>query len=238
MSLPAQPSPFDVGPVGPEAGGTRTEFRERLLTLDRDLADLAADVGGAIAPVNRAFSTGEHGVVVAETERHLSVVARCRALEDAGFVIIAREAPVAIDLRWIVAIVRVIIDIECSSKLLVHIAQTLTHVRPEAMPASARQVTERLAGSSRRIFVSGVRAWRRRDALAVHELDGSDDEVDRLQEGLVAELYLGQHRVEDVVALALVGRYYERLADHGVALARHVAWAITGDRPGARWTGS
>ena len=237
MSVPALPPPFEVGPTPPGDDDVRVGFRARLLALDRDLTVLADDVAAAIGPVNRAFLTGDRDLVADETQRHLALAARCRELEDAGFVIIAREAPVAVDLRWIVAIMRAIVDVERSSKLLVHVAESVADVHVDALRSTARWVSERLADSSRRIFVSGVRAWRQRDGLAVHELDGSDDEVDRLQEGLIAELSVGGHRVEDVVTLALVGRYYERLADHGVALAQHVAWAITGDRPGARWQG-
>ena len=227
--LPADPTrePWSGSDAGP-----RAHFQAQLRDLDAALVAIAEDVARAIAPANRALLDGLPAEAD-ERARDSAVRGRYRELEDACFVLIAREAPVGVDLREVVAIVRAVTDIERSSKLLVHIAETFADVHPERMADGVRIALRMLAQSSERIFTSGVTAWQHRDGLAVNELHELDDEVDRLQAGLLSELYLGRHPVEQVVALALLGRYYERLADHGVALAYHIAWAVTGLRAGA-----
>ena len=68
------------------------------------------------------------------------------------------------------------------------------------------------------------------DALAANELEDADDQVDLLQKVLLTDLYTGEQSVEEAVSLALIARYYERIADHGVEIARQVSFVVTGDR--------
>lgn len=228
--LPAHRSsaPWDDG------GTARADYRARLRDLDRELVALATGIATAVGPANAAFLGGDDRAIARQQQRDDHVRGRCRALEDACFVLIAREAPVATDLREVVAIVRAVTDLERASRLLVHIVTTLDRIHPPGMAAPLRTALRLLADASRRIFRGGADAWSERDGLAVNELRHLDDRVDRLQERLLSELYLGDHPVEDVVAVALLARYFERLADHGVALARHVSWVVTGDRVGTR----
>jgi phosphate transport system protein len=75
-----------------------------------------------------------------------------------------------------------------------------------------------------------VDAWRRHDPLAATELQVRDDHADLLQKVLLTDIYTGSQSVEESVSLALIARYYERIADHGVEMARQVTYFLTGDR--------
>lgn len=229
MRLPPEPQrrPWERAPHG-----SRTGFRMQLATLDRDLVAIAEDLA---ASTHRVLDGLETPATSASPAAHADDADRrrsCRALEDRGFVLIAREAPVAADLREVVAVTRAITDLERCSRLLVHIADAIDRLGP-VPPGRLRGSLRDLAAATRRILAGGVEAWRERDGLAVNELRRLDDEVDRLQEELLSELYVDDHAVEEVVAAALLARHLERLADHGVALAGHVSWAVTGDRVGS-----
>lgn len=233
---PGDDDPGTAPPAGLERaapwaeGDGRPEYRDQLAAIDAALLRLAEEVVDRLARVSTALVEGGRGVVGETAAWHGTIEGRCRRLEDDCFVLVARQAPVAADLREVFAVIRSINDVERSAKLLRHLAESLRHTEPPVLSASLRAAVEVLAGASRSIFGGGVRAWRDRDGLAINELEELDDEVDRLQERLLAELYRGGHRTEDVAALVLLARWYERLADHGVELARHVSWAVTGDR--------
>lgn len=232
MSVPLSQDPgrrpWDVGP-----DGARSRYRADLLDIDRRLVAIGEDVAASAHVVITGLMTGDRMVredahrVDAERRR------RCRLLEDRCFVLIAREGPVAADLREIVAVTRAITDLERSSRLLVHIAEAVGTVDVGGLPAALRATLEDIADAARSTFTGGVQAWRGRDGLAVNELRALDDEVDGLEEALLSDLYGGELPVEDVVEIALLSRFFERLADHGVALGAHISWAVTGDRVSA-----
>jgi phosphate transport system protein len=91
-----------------------------------------------------------------------------------------------------------------------------------------RQVAE-LGRVATAVFRDGVDAWRRRDGLALRELDEADTEVDRLSDSLLDQ---AEHLSDaaQLMALGLLARYWERIADHGVSFAQHSTFAVTGER--------
>jgi phosphate transport system protein len=212
------------------ASGSRVRFQERLATCDRALVSVGRTVGSAIAPVTAAFIEADTYAASELIGGPLQVDAECTRLEDACYLLLAREAPVAGDLRRVVAVLRSVADIQRSANLLRHVATALTWIHPPSMPDDLRQTIGQLGAMSGEIFLAGVTAWDAHDGLAANELDGADDQVDLLQKWLLTELYTGRQSVEEAVSLALVARYYERVADHGVEMARQVAYFLTGDR--------
>ena len=210
---------------------SRAAFSEQLEAIDRELVATAVLVSDLIHPVTTAFLEADaHGAgraIVVDTE----VDRRCVLLEERCFELLARQSPVAGDLRRVVAALRSIADIQRSGDLLSHVAESLAWVHPPSMRDELRDLLARLGHVSGQVFAGAVDAWRRHDALAAVELQHLDDEVDLLQKSLLTELYLGGQTVEEAVSLALICRYYERIADHGVEMARQVAFFLTGDRP-------
>lgn len=207
----------------------RVEFHTQLDACDRLLIEAASLVADAIVPVTTAFLqadtyASQHITGLEEVQR------RCTELEDAGYLLLARQAPVAGDLRRVIAVLCCAREVQRSANLLGHIRDSLTWVHPPSMPEQLRQVISQLGAVSSEIFYGGVEAWRRHDGLAAPELETRDDQVDLLQKVLLTEIYTGQQSVEESVSLALISRYYERIADHGVELARQVSYFITGDR--------
>ena len=210
--------------------GTRVEFREHLRLLDEMLITLASRVAESIVPTTQSFLEADHHRA-SELIAADSVMGRdCIALEDACYLLIARESPVAGDLRRCVAVLRSVADIQRSSNLLSHVVESLTWVHPPSMGTEIRDMVERLGDVSADIFRRAIDSWRKHDGLAANELEAADDQADLLQKELLAELYTGSQSVEEAVSLALIARYYERVADHGVELARQVTYFLTGER--------
>ena len=206
----------------------RSEFHESLDALDDEFVTTALIVVEALPRVSRAFLGGDHDSVAATRETARFVATRCRSVEDRGFVLLAREAPVAGDLRRLVALLRMCTDVDRSASLLAHVSESVLRFDPRGLPLDIRRQLEELAGRAADVFRRGVDAWRRKDGLAVNEVDAFDEDVDRLHDLILDR---APHvRGDEHVVLGLVARYYERIADHGVALARDATFVVTGER--------
>jgi phosphate transport system protein len=212
------------------AGTSRVQFHQQLEDCNTRLVEAAAVVADAVLPVTTAFLEADQYRADDFVETARLNRQRCRDLEEACYLLLARQSPVAVDLRRVVATLRSAASIERSGDLLRHVAESLAWVHPPSMPGELRTTIEQLGERTSRVCSIAVDAWRRHDPLAAVELDQLDDEVDMLQKVLLTEIYTGHQSVEESVTLALIARYYERIADHGVEMARQVAYFLTGDR--------
>lgn len=217
-----------------QPGGSRVRFQQKLATCDDELVGVAVLVRDAIVPVTTAFLQADSHIAGKAIEADREVDARCLRLEEACYALLAQESPVAGDLRRVVAVLRSVQDVQRSGDLLRHVAESLRWVHPPSMAQELRSLISQLGEVCQHIFSAGIDAWLRHDPLAANELDERDDQVDLLQKVLLTELYTGQQSVEESVSLALIARYYERIADHGVELARQVAYFVTGERVSGR----
>jgi phosphate transport system protein len=225
-------------PLGGPEGGTgdrgepvRAVFEEAMDECDRRLLAAGRAVAAGVVPMTQAFLDGDAQTAARLIAADRDVDVAGRELEDRVFLLIARQSPVAGDLRRLVAVLRSTHDVVRSGDLLRHVGESLTWIHPPSLPAKLRETVGQLGGVSEMLFTRGLDAWARRDALAANELEQEDDQVDLLQKVLLTDLYTGRQSVEEAVSLALIARYYERIADHGVEIARHTAYVVTGQRP-------
>jgi phosphate transport system protein len=159
---------------------------------------------------------------------------RYARLEFRVFEIMARQQPVAGDLRFLVAATRILYEIERSGDLAVNGAKGLVRREGYTMPPSIHALVARLARSSADLFARGLEALRTLDAGAAVEIDKADDEIDKV----VGELYRMVGTNSDdmgfdlAIELSRIGRYLERIGDHAVNIAEHVTFVVTGSFPG------
>lgn len=217
-------------PLGSPGNELRSEYRARLDGIDDELVGGALLVAEAMPAITRAFLIGDPACIDEARGHAADILERCRHVEEQGFVLIAREAPVSGDLRRLVAILRLVNDVERAGRLMRHVAESVERMDPRLLPAELRQQLQELAHRSVEVFRRGLDAWRQRDALAVHELSRLDNDVDTLRTGLLVHARELDGAPSDVLVLGLLGRYFERLADHGVAFAQHVTFVVTGER--------
>ena len=210
---------------------SRLAFAGQLDALDAELVAVASLVAETVEPVTAAFLAGDRRDAGVAMTLETEIAQRCTALEDECMAVLARQAPVAGDLRRVVAVLRGVGDVRRTASLLRHVAASLRWVNPPSLRPTLRTLISQLGGTSAGVFAGAVDAWRRRDPLSVVELHGLDDRADLGQKLLLGELYQGGQSLEAAVSIALVARYYERIADHGVELAAQLTFALTGDRP-------
>ena len=208
----------------------RAEFHAQLEDLEQQLVSAAEQVGAAIQPVTRAFLRRDHAAAEAWAEQNQRLSADCRQLEEDGYTLLARQSPVAGDLRRIIAVLRHAADVQRTGDLLRHVVASLSWIDPLLLPSELRDLIEEFGQLVSGLVQQAVDAWDHSDSLAALDLARADDEVDRLQRELLAALCSGTCSVEEGVSLALLARYYERMGDHAVELARGVTYAVTGER--------
>ena len=156
-------------------------------------------------------------------------------LEERCYQLLALQQPMATDLRALVTAVRMIAEIERSGDLAVNITKAARRMYGVELTPKLRGLIERLGESSSRLFRLAIDAYVDRDAALAAALDDMDDAVDSLHRDYIAAIFethdSGVTELQPAVQLALVGRYYERIADHAVNIGERVRYMVTGWLP-------
>jgi phosphate transport system protein len=228
------PVPGDLPPLrvveGADGTPLRNEYAARLSEVEDAFALAALRVLERLPRLTEALLSADRSLGPELREVEVEVRQRCAAVEEQCFLLLALEAPVSRDLRRVVSLLRTVHDVERAATLARHLAEAPARLDARFLPDDLQLQLRELATRSVDVLRRGVEAWCRRDALAVHDVVADDAEVDRLRTRMLVRARDAEGSVDDLVTLTLVGRYLERLADHGVALARHTAFAETGDR--------
>ena len=145
--------------------------------------------------------------------------------------IIARQQPVASDLRALVTALRMSADLERMGDLAHHVAKLARLRHPEsAVPAELLPMLEAMGETAEKIATKTGVVISTRDVVLAAQVEKDDDEMDLLHRQLISALIAPTwvHGVETAIDLTLLGRYYERYADHAVSVARRVIFLVTG----------
>jgi phosphate transport system protein len=155
-------------------------------------------------------------------------------LEDRSFQLIAQQQPVATDLRVLITTIHLTADLERMGDLAAHVARIARLRYPDsAVPAEARDVISQMGEVARSLVTKVADVVDGRDIELAHAIEDEDDSMDALRRKLFT-LVLSPNWVqgtEAAIDMTLLGRYYERYADHAVAVARRTIFIVTGSRP-------
>jgi len=212
----------------------RQQFDEELKAITDQLVEMTRLVGSAMQRATTALLDAD--LVLAE-----SVIAadeqidRLNAeLEEQAISTMARQAPVATDLRLIVAGLRMSADLERMGDLARHVAKIARMRYPDsAIPPEVRDTIVEMGQVAERLVIKTGAIVAGRDIEAAAELETEDDIMDRLHRSLFTTLLDDDwaYGIETAIDLTLIGRYYERYADHAVSVARRVVFLVTGEHP-------
>jgi phosphate transport system protein len=211
----------------------RDAYHEELDSLTGDLVDLAVLVGSAMGRATAALLDAD--VQMAETVIAGDTVIddRYHEIEERAFGLFARQQPVATDLRVLVTSLRMVADIERAGDLALHVAKVARRRHPAAaIPGELRSTILEMGQVAQRIMAKAADVIAQRDVELAHELETDDDQMDDLHRKLFGVI-LGEKwegGIESAIDVTLVGRYYERFADHAVSVARRVVYLVTGER--------
>lgn len=158
------------------------------------------------------------------------------SLEERCYTTLARQQPMASDLRMVVAVLRTIHEIERTGDLMVNVAKTTRRLYPVELPDAIRRLIERMGNQAGLQLRMAIEAFAESDCARAMALEDMDDIMDELQRELFRTIFaLGradEAGLQQMVQIALVGRYYERMADHAVNIGERVTYMVTGEIPG------
>lgn len=212
----------------------REEFRADLHTVSQLLVDMAEAVRAAMRNATRALLTADRAAAEAVIARDAEIDSLYAQVESLVSDLLVRQAPVATDLRTVVTALHVAADLERMGDLADHVAKTALRRHPSpAVPAELRTIFESMADVADRIADKIANVLSKPDADLAAELERDDDAMDQLHRDLFGTLLddAWPYGVETAIDGALLGRFYERYADHAVNAGRHVLYLITGEHP-------
>ena len=172
----------------------------------------------------QALLTGDNEVLQKLAERDRVIDALYREIEELVNREILLQAPVAADLRFLLSVLRIVPELERSHDLVMQIGSRANHILGEDLSPRCRGLVERMGKLASDMWRQSVDSWYQRDRTIGLILDGRDEEMDELHASLLAELASGRMAIPVTMEMTLVARFYERLGDHAVNIARRVAY--------------
>jgi phosphate transport system protein len=211
----------------------REHYRDELEDINNCLVEMANSVGSAMSKATTALLDADVAVadLVIEGDEHIDAVRQ--GIEERCFTLLARQQPVATDLRMITTAMRIVGDLERMGDLAVHVARLARMRFPDhAVPQEVRPIFLEAGAVAARLVAKTATAIATLDAAAAEALDADDDVMDGLHRQLFREVLSDAwpHGIEPAIDVTLLGRYYERFADHAVSVARRVVYLVTGER--------
>ncbi len=209
----------------------RSVFQDELDSVSQTLFELSVMVSDSMAKATRALMSKNLSLA----EEVISYDEKIDTVQhdlDARIIdIIARQQPVASDLRALVTALRMSADLERMGDLADHVAKVVRLRHPAAaVPDQLMALIESMGVTAEKIAAKTGVVISTRDTVLAAQLEKDDDEMDLLHRQLISALIAPtwEHGVETAIDLTLLGRYYERYADHAVSVARRVIFLVTG----------
>ncbi|ALJ19632.1 phosphate signaling complex protein PhoU [Microbacterium sp. No. 7] len=210
----------------------REVFHQSLEDVQSRLVEISELVTVAIDKATRAFATSDVALAEEVIEADEVIDAKAVTLDELGIEILARQQPVARDLRIVVAALRISASLERMGDIAEHIAQ-LTRMRfPErAIPKGLKGTFKKMGELDVEVARTLTELLRHSDLSLVDELRNLEDRLDHhhvsVFEKVLSDSWEGE--ASATVDATLASRYLERFADHAVSVAKKVAYLATGD---------
>lgn len=208
----------------------RDAFHEDLDKISDQLVDMTKLVGTALERATAALLEGDRTIAESVIAADDDIDALRREVDDLAVDLLARQQPVATDLRMVVTAMHMSSDIERMGDLARHIAKVARMSAPNvAVPENLRPIIAEMARVGEKLVQATGDAIGSKDVYAAVEIGRIDDEMDELHKKVFTTL-LGdwEHGMEAGVNATLLSRYYERYGDHAVAVADRIVYLVTG----------
>ncbi len=218
----------------------RASYHEALSAVSADLVRMTELVQESVQTATRALLEADLSAAEQVISGDAVLDALHDDLESRCFSLLARQAPVAGELRTLVAALRMVADLARMGDLSAHVAKIARMRYPKkAVPDTMESNFRRMAQLAEDMVRLAGRTLAERNVLDAERMADHDEEVDELRTLQFRRLLDDSwpHGVEAAVDCALLGRYYERIADHAVLLGSRVIYIVTGLHPeGENWT--
>ena len=209
----------------------RSVFQDELDGVSQSLVDLTDMVALSIAKATESILNSDLKLAEEVIASDDSIDEFQHALDARIIDIIARQQPVASDLRALVTALRMSADLERMGDMSHHVAKITRLRHPDAaIPAELIASFKQMGEAAEKIARKTGSVIASRDTQVALEVESDDDEMDKLHRNLIRTLVdpSWKYGVESAIDLTLLGRYYERYADHAVSVSRRVYYLVTG----------
>ena len=210
----------------------RDAFHEEIDAIGQSLLNMAT-------LVNQAMSDATKALVNADLSLAEKVIAADDVIDqmqhdlDARTInLMARQQPVASDLRTLVTGLRMSADLERMGDMAHHIAKSARMRYPNsAIPEELKPLITKMGETANKIIAKLIQVMKDRDLNKSLEIPADDDEMDKLHRQLIAAILADdwKHDNEMTIDLTLIGRNYERCCDHAVSISRRIYYLVTGE---------
>jgi len=214
----------------------RDAYHDELDAISHAMVEMTNLVGSAMSRATTALLDADLQLAETVITADEQVDALYRDVEARAFDLLARQQPVASDLRMLVAGLRMVADLERMGDLSVHVAKVARLRFPtSAVPTILVPTIRQMASTADEMIFAAAEIVASRDLEAARELEQADDTMDLLRRSMFRVLLSEDWSdgVEPAVDMALIGRYYERIGDHAVSMARRIVFLVTGQHPAA-----
>jgi phosphate transport system protein len=210
----------------------RDSFHEDLEAITALQLKMAVLVKDAIEKATTSLLTSDLALAEKVIEEDAQIDHIHHDLDESVIDLMARQQPVASDLRALVSAIRISADLERMGDLAHHLAKLARMRYPNsAVPAEFTDLIASMGAEASRITEKMTVVIEFRDTTRALEVEKDDDAMDQLQRKLIASLVdpNGKHNVETSIDMAFASRYYERFSDHAVSIARRIYYIATGE---------
>lgn len=210
----------------------REVFQQELLEVRERLVEIARLVADSIDNATRAFNESDVSLAEAVIADDAKIDAAAAELDELAINILARQQPVARDLRVVVSALRISASLERMGDMSEHISQLARYRFPDkVVPKSLRGTFKEMGALDVEIARKLVELLETEDLAIAEYIRDEDDKIDALHlsvfDKVLGETWNGQ--ASDTVDATLASRYHERFADHAVSIAKKVQYLATGD---------
>ncbi len=212
----------------------REHYHEQLQQISQDLVEMVRLTESAMERATRALLNADLALAEAVISDDGALDRLAQSVEDQCVSVVALQQPVASELRNLVGALRMSATLERMGDLAAHIAKQARLRHPNASIPTELRASFSMMGA---IAVAGVQklasVLETRDLAFAADVAAADDQMDKLHRELFTLVLSPSwtHGVEAAVDVTLLSRFYERFADHSVAIARRIAYIVTGDLP-------
>jgi phosphate transport system protein len=215
----------------------REKYQHQLDSVLSNLVEMTDDVREALVEATRALLEADVARAESVIGGDLEIDTARERIEEESFDILALQAPVAGDLRTLVAALRMVADLERMGDLAVHVAKVARRRYPGyAVPGLLVPTIKAMAATADHMMTEAAQIIANRDIEGAQLLEDTDYQMDTLRRSMFQALLSDEWEqlgagVEAAIDIALLGRYYERVGDHAVSMARRMVFIVTGELP-------
>lgn len=213
----------------------REAYHVQLEQLAENLAAMSLQVADAMERATQALLEVDLGIaeqVISDDAKVDDARAEC---EEQAYALLALQAPVATDLRTVLAAIHAAESLERMGDLALHVAKAARRRHPEpVLPDAVKPYFTKMGEVAVKLARQAEQVIKSKDVQAARDIEADDDEVDEIHKHLFTVIMDRDwdHGVAAAVDVTLLGRFYERFADHAVSVARRMIFVVTGKMPG------